>query len=707
MRLTLVAMLVVCGSFCTGCESLSKTARNFPGRNPAISEQLANDQKRREAADKQIAQTTPPASENPVNQKANFAPSSDPAAATLLQAKQAEQARQNQVAKGLYEQVLQQQPQHAEAHHRLGVLADQDGRYPEAQQHYQLALQQQPQNASLLSDIGYSLYSQDRLEEAEQYLTSALQLHPENQYARNNLAQVYGRRAQQTGSAADYKLAQEQFALALGPQGAEQQMQQLFPHGSGATGERRGLLNNPFKKRGGAEKNPGRMANNLEAPDPKATDGNAELLRQMEQIRQQMVKNGEIPPTRPSNSNPRQPNSGGLPENVPFEQVNSVLSQIDHDASQRQANALRSGYPNIQRGNSAYPNDRNAPNGIERTSGTEYADGSPNAPSYRGGPGGNATGASDRFATSMPILSGPPGPPGGRNDYAANRPDASTMPPANPNLAEGQYGAAPQGLDPTDSPGWNRDASGMATSWPDRGTSPTQFDARGQIWDGQTIINNPGAGNSGLNNLPTRNARNLAYDSNDPTYNSGNGRSFGAQRPNGGATPVTNGRGRPGTFGGRDSGRDVAAELGLDAGMGDMFPGGPGDQGMSERNQFGNGVFQAGGEASMYGDSMGQQGPAINGMRNVAPADYNSFQQGYQNQGYNDQPGNQNYGNAGGDSAPWNQPGMSSRNSRPPVQNQYGTQNGNGGQAQGRFAPSRQSPAARQEFGGPPMYYDR
>ncbi len=107
----------------------------------------------------------------------------------------------------------------------------------------------------------------------------------------------------------------------------------------------------------------------------------------------------------------------------------------------------------------------------------------------------------------------------------------------------------------------------------------------------------------------------------------------------------------------------------------------------------------------MYGDQTGRRGMPAGGMRNVAPADYNTQSGGYPNPGAGDPSFGQNYGNQGGvGDAPWNQPGMSPRNSRTASQMQYGN---NGGQAQGRFAPSRQTPASGQDFGGPPMYFDR
>lgn len=710
MRLTLVAFFL-CGFLCTGCESLNKTVR-WPHKDPAITEQLVNDQKRREAAEQELAQASDLEKNAKAIQQTNFAPTiatGDVPEANLLKAKQAEQARQNQVAKSLYEQVLLQQPLNAEAHHRLGVLADQDGRYPEAQQHYQAALQQQPQNASLLSDIGYSFYSQDRLDEAEQYLRSALQLQPDNQYARNNLAQVYGRRAQQTGSPADYKLAQEQFQLALGPQGAEQQMQQIMPPAGTATDERRSLLN-PFKKRGGTEKAPGRMASNLQAPDPK-DDGNAALVRQMEQIRAEMEARGEIVPKRPSDGIAQRPaGTSSPPAAIPFNQVNSELSRIDQEASRQQAMALRRGYPTQPRGASQNSLDAwNSSGAIEQVAGWD-----------------NSNPASGLQSGQYP--QGGMGSPQGPDDYASQNQWGSAEQPGgwnhrDPNApypGASYYGQNPQeGAQGNPHAGSNQvlsqapNDSQLSQSWPNPQGAPNQFDARGQAWDGQSVLSNPAIGSS----------MNAAYEANDPTYNSGTGRSFGAQRPNGLAQSGTNGRGRPGAVqAGWDDGRQAAAQLGLDAGMGDMFPAGAGDPGQPDRNPMGNssngywnnsaGMGQTpwqGTNAALYADPTTPRGMSPGGSGAVSPADYYSAPPGFQNNGYSQgiQPAmGENYGNAGADvSAPWNQPGMSPRNSRPAGdQQQYGY---DAGQATGRFAPSRQPSSQAQNFGAPPMYYGR
>jgi hypothetical protein len=90
-------------------------------------------------------------------------------------------------ARALYEQVLTQQPQHAEAHHRLAILADRDGRYVAAEHHYHAALRGKPDDADLLSDLGYSYFLQGRPGESEHYLQEAIRRDPHHPHARENL----------------------------------------------------------------------------------------------------------------------------------------------------------------------------------------------------------------------------------------------------------------------------------------------------------------------------------------------------------------------------------------------------------------------------------------------------------------------------------------------------------------------------------------
>lgn len=720
MRLTLVASLVLCGLFCTGCESLNKTAR-WPGKKPAMPEQLANDLKRREATEQQVASadTLRGAAEKSV-QQANFSPAANMASAAdgvLLQAKQAEQAQQHQVAKTLYEQVLQQQPQNAEAHHRLGVLADQDGRYPEAQVHYQAAVKLEPQNASLLSDIGYSYYSQDRLDDAEKYLNQALLIQPGNQYARNNLAHVYGRRAQQTGSATDYKMAEEQFLLALGPQGAEAQMKQLFPQGAptqmASATDKRGLLN-PFKK---SDKGPSRVGSLLQAPKPKSEDGNEKLLQQMARIREEMERSGELP-KRPGAGNLPLSGQQQPPAAVPFDQMNRVLSGIDSEAEMERNRVLRESYPERPRGGTPATQagwnqpdriqqvgDWNDPRDPALSAPARNGYGAPqgNAPNYgqldgSNYPDPNGGGYGQGYPQGAPPanMGGPNGPGGAYNPYQGGPYQGA---PFQGGQYQGGQFPGPQGggfdhAAPEQGRNVRQPDQGQAPSWPDAAGSPTQFDARGNIWDGQSVINDSQPGrDSNMNGQ------------NDPTYRTAGGQAFGPQRPNGAN------RANPNSM---NEGRQAAAQLGLDAGLGEMFPSGgsaPGTYGGQQQGYQQTGPrtgapagYNLNTDPSMAPIPTTQRGlpPGGNGM--MAPADYSYSAPGYQNNGYSQgvNPAlGENFGQQGGDvSAPWNQGPTMQRNSRPVQQLQYSNEPA---ASQGRFAPSQQT----QNFGAPPMFYGR
>ena len=85
-----------------------------------------------------------------------------------------------QDAKKAYEQVLFKQPDHAEAHHRLAILADRAGEYSSAEKHYEIALRGKPNDADLLNDLGYSYFLQGRAVESERYLTKALERNPQH-----------------------------------------------------------------------------------------------------------------------------------------------------------------------------------------------------------------------------------------------------------------------------------------------------------------------------------------------------------------------------------------------------------------------------------------------------------------------------------------------------------------------------------------------
>ncbi|HVV99941.1 MAG TPA: tetratricopeptide repeat protein, partial [Planctomycetaceae bacterium] len=161
----------------------------------------------------------------------NTPEATDPIADLLEQAKTEERDKHYPEARKLYLSVLERQPNHALANHRLGVLADLDSNFAESERYYKAALRQTPQDPALLSDIGFSYLRQGRLNDSELSLQQALQFDSKHKIARNNLGRLYAQRAKNTDSREDYERAYEQFRLASNEDYAQQQLHQVFPKG--------------------------------------------------------------------------------------------------------------------------------------------------------------------------------------------------------------------------------------------------------------------------------------------------------------------------------------------------------------------------------------------------------------------------------------------------------------------------------------------
>lgn len=93
-------------------------------------------------------------------------------------------------ARAAYEHAIDADPAFAEAHHRLGVIADRGSDFPLADRHYNKAHELKPSDPSILSDMGFSLYLRKQDREAERLLKQALELDPQHADANGNLAQV-------------------------------------------------------------------------------------------------------------------------------------------------------------------------------------------------------------------------------------------------------------------------------------------------------------------------------------------------------------------------------------------------------------------------------------------------------------------------------------------------------------------------------------
>jgi Flp pilus assembly protein TadD len=103
-----------------------------------------------------------------------------------------ERARNWNQARRVYEEIRRKHPEHVEAAHRLGIVADAQRRHTEAEQLFLFALERQPRNPEILSDLGYCYYLQGQLAKAEAALVKATRLAPSNQRYWNNLGLVLG-----------------------------------------------------------------------------------------------------------------------------------------------------------------------------------------------------------------------------------------------------------------------------------------------------------------------------------------------------------------------------------------------------------------------------------------------------------------------------------------------------------------------------------
>ncbi len=127
-------------------------------------------------------------------------------------------------AKGLYQKILDKDPNNGEAHHRLAVIADQQQDARKADEHYLKALTVNRRDADLLSDMGYSLYLRGKFDESESRLKEALEANPYHRGAQSNLGLVYGRQGK-------YDQALASFRQSGTESEAQKNIAQLFPNG--------------------------------------------------------------------------------------------------------------------------------------------------------------------------------------------------------------------------------------------------------------------------------------------------------------------------------------------------------------------------------------------------------------------------------------------------------------------------------------------
>ncbi len=108
----------------------------------------------------------------------------------FTQATQAHQANRLQQAEALYRQVLALAPDHAEAHHLLGLVCSQQGRHAEAVASIQQAIALAEDNPTYHHNLGEVWRRQEQLEQAANSYRQALALAPDFAQAHFNLANV-------------------------------------------------------------------------------------------------------------------------------------------------------------------------------------------------------------------------------------------------------------------------------------------------------------------------------------------------------------------------------------------------------------------------------------------------------------------------------------------------------------------------------------
>ncbi len=118
-------------------------------------------------------------------------------------------------AQGLYEDILRDQPEHADALHMLGLVAHQQGRNQDAKRRIADAIECDDQNASYHNNLGEIMRVLGEIEGAASCYRAAIALEPGNSQAHNNLGLVLFQLDQ-----ADAAVEEFNAALAIEPDAA-------------------------------------------------------------------------------------------------------------------------------------------------------------------------------------------------------------------------------------------------------------------------------------------------------------------------------------------------------------------------------------------------------------------------------------------------------------------------------------------------------
>lgn len=110
-------------------------------------------------------------------------------------------------AEQVYRRVLEQNPKHADAAHRLAILCDRQNRFKDSEKYFRLALKARPGDPNVFCDVGYSCYRQRRWADAEMNLKQATAINKSHARAHNHLGLLYAQLDRRMEALAEFKLA--------------------------------------------------------------------------------------------------------------------------------------------------------------------------------------------------------------------------------------------------------------------------------------------------------------------------------------------------------------------------------------------------------------------------------------------------------------------------------------------------------------------
>lgn len=115
-----------------------------------------------------------------------------PVESQLAMARLCERRGENEQARGVYEKILSESPQHPEALHRLAVVFTRENRRDEARQYYTEAARLSPNSPELNNDSGYLFLLEGEYPAAEKAFRQAVELKPNFTAAWTNLGLALG-----------------------------------------------------------------------------------------------------------------------------------------------------------------------------------------------------------------------------------------------------------------------------------------------------------------------------------------------------------------------------------------------------------------------------------------------------------------------------------------------------------------------------------